>query len=190
MMSKSLRIVLAFCVILWLSVSLSACQRLPEPAPMLSPVAAGTPPISEATVITVPTPTAVVVAPVTSTGSVTTGTIPSASTGYGIVLGTVVEQSNGAPPTEAVMYLGALVGVQDNFPLVTMDRQTSPKAIPSPDTGRFIFVDVPPGEYGLVFWTPDASFPVEDPNKPGITLILKVDPGITQDIGTLQVPPH
>ena len=64
------------------------------------------------------------------------------------------------------MFLGELVGMEDNFPLVTVDRQKSPKAIPSSDTGRFIFVDVPPGQYGVVYWTPDGSFPVDDPQQP------------------------
>jgi hypothetical protein len=190
MKSSSLRIVLALSAVLLLSIALSACQQLPTSNPTQSPLAAVTPLASEASAIPLPKATMVTPESAVSTGKVVITTVPAASAGYGIVLGTILEKPSGAPPTEAVMYLGALVGVQDNFPLVTVDQQTSPKAIPSVDTGRFIFLDVPPGEYGLVYWTPDTSFPVEDPNKPGITLILKVRPGATEDVGTVQVLPH
>lgn len=183
-----MRYKLSIALILLLNVALSACRGVPDPDPMLSPITAATSPLSEATVAISPAETAATAIPATPVRPEATGAAPSK--GYGIVIGAVVETTSDAPPTETVMYLGALVGVQDNFPLITVDHQTSPKAIPSTDTGRFVFVDVPPGEYGLVYWTPDGSFLVEDPNQPGITLILTVQPGVTKDIGTLRVPPH
>jgi hypothetical protein len=186
-MSKSLRPMFALCVVLVVSIVLGACQSVPQPNPAQSPVPTAAP---EATVIKVPPDTAAAPATQPQAGSVVTGTIPTPSAGYAIVVGTILDKSTGLPPSEAVMFLGQLVGMEENFPLITVDRQTAPKAIPSPDTGRFVFMDVPPGEYGLSFWTPDGSFLVDDPQKPGISLILKLESGSVVDIGTLQVPPH
>ena len=134
-MSMSLRRVCALCAALVVSISVVACQQLPAPNPAQSSVARET----EAEV----TPASTI-----ATEVVITGTVPTPTAGYSVVAGAVVEKSSGAPPSEAVMFLGELVGMEDSFPLVTVDRQKSPKAIPSPDTGRFIFVDVPPGQYG------------------------------------------
>ena len=186
-MSKSSRPVFVLCVVLVISILLGACQPAPQPSPAQSPVTTAA---VEATVIKVPPATANAPATQAQAGSVVTGTIPTPSEGYAIVVGTILDKSTGLPPSEAVMFLGQLVGLEDNFPLVTVDHQTAPKAIPSSDTGRFVIMDVPPGQYGLSFWTPDGSFLVDDPQKPGISLILKLESGSVVDVGTLQVPPH
>ena len=152
---------------------MSACQSIPTPATTQSPLATPGDRIASATEAA-PTPE----------------TVPTPKAEYGVVSGTLVNSETVQPTSEVVLFLGELHGRENGFPIVAVDRQLSPKAFPASATGRFMFVDVPPGEYGLIYWDPDASFLVDQPDKVGESLIVTVKPGSVQDVGSLRVPPH
>jgi hypothetical protein len=69
-----------------------------------------------------------------------------------------------------------------------MDIANSPKAIISND-GRFLAVNIPPGEYVLVLWTPVEARFVPDPTNTANELIVTVISNQIIDIGTVQAPP-
>jgi hypothetical protein len=165
--------------LLSVGVLLAACQAIPVPGPTQSPLA--TP--KESTVSVTEAAPATQVAPQPEV-------VPTPGAEYGVVTGTVMTSETTQPTSEVVMFLGEMHGREDGFPIVAVDRQLSPRAVPASTTGRFVFVDVPPGEYGVIYWDPDASFLVERPDKAGESLIITVESGSAQDVGVLQVPPH
>jgi hypothetical protein len=114
--------------------------------------------------------------------------IPTPPEGFGMVTGVVLLEATGQPPREAVMFLGTFSVGDGDFPIVDVNRQTAPSAIPSPTTGRFVIADVSPGQYGLSYWTPDGSALVNDPADPQYSLILTIEAGKTIDVGTLRAP--
>lgn len=71
--------------------------------------------------------------------------------------------------------------------LLERDHDNSPAAVVDRSTGRFVFVDVEPGKYGLIIWEPMGSGPVTDPET-GETLFFEVSAGEVKDLGTLYFP--
>jgi hypothetical protein len=105
-----------------------------------------------------------------------------------VVVGFAYEEKNRGPLQDGLIYLGEVVGEKDNFPLVSVDRQTSPYALPSKETGKYIFPAVRPGKYGVVFWSPDANFLASDPDRPERSLMITVEAGKTLEIAPLFIP--
>jgi hypothetical protein len=165
--------------LLMVGILLSACLPIPNPAPTQSPLSAPT-----GIILTVTNSVPATKEPLVP------DEVPTPGASYGVVTGMLATSDTPQSINEMVLFLGDVSGREDGFPIVAVDRQRSPKAFPSSTTGRFVFIDVPPGEYGLVYWDPDASFLVDRPDKAGESLIITVTPGSTQDVGVLQVPPH
>ena len=68
-----------------------------------------------------------------------------------------------------------------------LDTEHSPRAYFQRETGRFVFVDVPPGEYGLIVWEPFNSILVNDPNT-GRTLFVSVESDQIIKLEYLEIP--
>jgi hypothetical protein len=71
--------------------------------------------------------------------------------------------------------------------LLELDHDNSPSALLDRTTGRFMFLNVEPGKYGLVVWEPMSSAPVPDPET-GETLFFEFSAGEVKDLGTLRFP--
>jgi len=71
--------------------------------------------------------------------------------------------------------------------LLELDQDNSPRAFLDRATGRFVFVDIEPGKYGLIVWEPMNSVIVNDPETGG-TLFVTLSADRVVDVGTLPVP--
>jgi hypothetical protein len=111
--------------------------------------------------------------------------IPTPSPGKGVVIGEVVDSQTQQAPFEVILYLGGMIQMDNGIPVVRLDRETAPFAIPVQD-GRFAIADVEPGEYGVIVFSPDGSFMADNPDGSG-SLVVKVTPGETVDVGRIVV---
>ena len=111
---------------------------------------------------------------------------PEPAEGLAALGGKFVNQRTGRAPAESIVYLGEIVYTDTGLPIIRLDRQTAPFAILA-DNGEFIFQDVLPAEYAVVFFTPEHSFPIDDAGT-GETLILKLQPNDKIDLGVVELP--
>jgi hypothetical protein len=70
--------------------------------------------------------------------------------------------------------------------LLELDTEVAPRAQMDRGTGRFVFVDVEPGRYGLIAWEPMNSAPVND-QETGETLFIELTAGEVKDVGALEI---
>lgn len=112
--------------------------------------------------------------------------IPEPAEGLTSLGGVFINQRTGQAPAESIVYLGEIVYTDTGLPVVRLDRQTAPFAILE-DNGEFVFRDIVPAEYAVVFFTPDVSFPIDDAET-GETLILDLQPNDKIDLGVVELP--
>lgn len=112
--------------------------------------------------------------------------IPEPAEGLAALGGRFLNQRTGKVPEESIVYLGEIVYTDTGLPIIRLDRQTAPFAILE-ENGEFIFRDILPMEYAVVFFTPELSFPIDDAET-GETLILKLQPNDKIDIGVVELP--
>lgn len=110
--------------------------------------------------------------------------VPTPATDSAVVWGQVVDQVTGQAPLDSTVFLGKLTSMDTGTPIVSLHRTDAPGAMLTGD-GRFVIADVPPGEYGVVLFTPDISFLVDDGE--GGSLLVEVEPGQTLDLGRIEV---
>lgn len=116
--------------------------------------------------------------------------IPNASANSGVVFGMILSlDSKNSPYVAPDLYLGAYLrpdGGDVEAPLlVGISPDEDPKALKAQD-GTFVFVDVPPGTYGLFIYTPMSAFLMTDA-KTGEYVNIQVEAGQLIDLGTLYV---
>jgi hypothetical protein len=148
-----------------------ACQS--EPQAQSTPAAAPSPPPSGAT---------------NTAAGATPGAprvIPTAAQDKGVVHGILLEADSKQPLTEAKgvdVFLGAVLRSADNPQgLASLDKLTAPRADPD-DSGRFVFADVPPGEYALIVRSPISEVVARKLDQSG-DVIVTVVPGNAIDLG-------
>lgn len=112
--------------------------------------------------------------------------IPEPAEGLAALGGAFVNERTGKAPEESIVYLGDIVYTDTGLPIIRLDRQTAPFAILE-ENGEFIFRDIVPAEYSVVFFTPDFSFPIDDAET-GETLILDMQPNDKIDLGIVELP--
>jgi hypothetical protein len=152
----ALLLVSAFCI--------QGCHKDLESSPTLSPLATFE--------SVLPTP---VVEP----------SLPQPSPGLAVIGGRIIDLRTQRAPLEGVVYLGKIVRMDNGQPVTRLDRETAPSAVPM-ESGWFVFQDVAPDEYGLVFYMPELSFLVDDPQGEG-SLIFTVVPDQVLDLGKIEV---
>jgi len=145
-----------------IGVMINACEERALPT-FISPLP------SPSLVVTNPLPTPEIATP-----------FPTSQPGMGTVRGALTGMMGGD------LYLAKLLP-DDDFPLFEFEMGVSAKATMY-ETGEFIIIDVPPGRYGLVFWTPLNSFLINDP-KTGTTLIIAVEEDKLVDLGKIASSP-
>ncbi|MDE3091544.1 MAG: hypothetical protein KGJ80_19415 [Chloroflexota bacterium] len=68
-------------------------------------------------------------------------------------------------------------------PAIAFSYSTDPHTVAYDSTGRFVFSDVPPGNYVLIVWHPGLSFVIESPE--GGAFRIDVEANKTIDLGTI-----
>lgn len=117
-------------------------------------------------------------------------TVPEPVPGMAVVTGKVLSISEGNGPfLNASLYLGSYIspneGGEDAPQLVGISPGIDPMAQQAQD-GTFVFVDVPPGSYGLFIYTPMSAFLMSDA-KTGEYVNVTIEAGQLIDLGTLYV---
>lgn len=112
--------------------------------------------------------------------------LPVSAEGLATLGGVFINQRTGKAPEESIVYLGDIVYTDTGLPIVQLDRQTAPFAILK-ENGEFVFKDIFPAEYAVIFFTPDISFPIDDAET-GQTLILNLQPDDKIDLGIIELP--
>lgn len=114
-----------------------------------------------------------------------TAALPSPPSGLATVGGVILDNSTKRPPLEGTVYLASIQEMDNGNPVVVLDKDMDPFAIPM-DNGQFIFSEVHPNKYGFVLYTPDFSFLIDDP-KTGESLMVDILPDQVLDLGTIEV---
>lgn len=112
--------------------------------------------------------------------------LPKPPEGLATIGGSIIDATTRQARPESLIYLGKWVYTDQGLPVVSLDRQLAPVYVIEPN-GRFLFQNVDPGEYALVFFTPDYSFLLED-NETGESIKLEVKPGDIIDLGQFELP--
>jgi hypothetical protein len=112
--------------------------------------------------------------------------VPTPRSGSGVVVGAATVQDVGIPMGGAEVFLGDHIGATEEVPLYGFDPEVAPHTV-ADAYGRFVFTEVPPGEYVIVFWTPFSSVMASDPVS-GEPLVVSVMAGQTTEVGELTEP--
>jgi hypothetical protein len=111
--------------------------------------------------------------------------IPTAAQDKGVVHGVLLEIDTKEPLSEAKgvdLFLGAVLRSGDNGQsLASLDKLTAPRADPDAN-GRFVFADVPPGEYALIVRSPISEVVARKQDQDG-DVIVTVVAGQAIDLG-------
>jgi hypothetical protein len=121
----------------------------------------------------------------TSSKTLTPLTVLTPSSDSAIIGGVLLEKSTGKPPVEGTLYLAEIAIMTNGKPVAQIDRKNDPYAFTAPN-GEFVFQDVKPGKYGLVYYTPELNFLLDDPKGSG-SLIIDVAAGQVIDVGTIEL---
>ena len=113
--------------------------------------------------------------------------IPTPSKDSGVVIGRILVEGSREAYLGANLLLGEVVEAdQPGYPpLIGFSEQSNPKAVIAKD-GSFLFINVPPGKYGLVMTNLLSTSLIENPET-GESLIISVDAGELIDLGELFV---
>ncbi len=145
----------------------------------------GRQPASEQTGSLSPLPT-----PGAETGSPSPGSllqIPTPAGDLAVVTGIILRGSPAQPVQQAILYLGQIQVSESGTPVVTsLNKQTAPRSTVDA-TGRFVFADVPPGDYALVLDLISSTVVLRNPTGGG-DLIVKAQAGKVTDLGSLTYP--
>lgn len=109
-----------------------------------------------------------------------------ASADVGVTTGTLYRLDEGkrVPMSGALLYLGTLLKNSEGAEaMVQLDRTIAPKAITN-GLGQFVFTDLPPGRYGLMFDAIEGVLLLNDPDDSS-DMIIEVTGGQINDLGEL-----
>lgn len=170
-MAVEAKIVVTLVALTLLATLLMGCQ---ESSSFMSPVSTSPLPSIVATDLSRPTPTAQPLV------------FPTSRPGFATLTG-IALRADTRTSIQNDLFLGEVIETTDpNRPIVGLDTTEAPKAILDPNTGAFVFYDVPPGRYALVIWQPlGAPILVED-KVAGGTLLLTLEPDDNITLGTIE----
>jgi len=116
-------------------------------------------------------------------------TVPTPSSGSGVVVGQMIDQDTGEPMQYVYVYLGKRIYLTPG-PGYTygLQENSSPHAQTN-DKGQFAIADAPPGTYLLMIFTPRSASVVMEPNTDR-EMDIVVTAGETLELGEVEaVPP-
>jgi hypothetical protein len=113
--------------------------------------------------------------------------IPEPGKDTGIVIGQLLTPGPGGDPYIGVLYLASTLAPSDPKypPMVAFSEATDPKAVQDRN-GNFLFVDVPPGKYAMLIWTPVTNTVIEN-LETGEYLYFDVNAGEVLDLEIVSV---
>lgn len=173
-------------ILLVLVASLYGCRA--EPAPEVStPSPSGPVPTSPSSSSPLATPLSGT-SPLFPSGAFVPTPIPQPASDKGSVTGRLVDYISGEPALPMVIYLGTLSlidieGAESH--LVQMQPSSSPDASVD-EHGYFAFLDVPPGVYAMVAWTPVNSWVISDPATE-LDILVTIEANKITELGELAV---
>jgi hypothetical protein len=112
--------------------------------------------------------------------------VPTPSTGeVGVVTGQLLRLEDGETEgmDDAVLYLGGIIQADEGLELVELDKQVAPMA-ETDALGNFVFTDVPPERYGLMYDTPRGTLLLKNPET-SQDMIIEVTGGEVISLGEL-----
>ncbi len=113
-------------------------------------------------------------------------TLPTPKDDTGIITGYLLENKThpSAPSGTVVIALATIVPGPDGTPMVArFNREEAPHTL-TDSNGRFVFEDIPPGQYGLIVDRISDAFLLNDPETGG-DFIFTVTAGEMLDLGNL-----
>jgi hypothetical protein len=102
----------------------------------------------------------------------------------GIVVGAL--SLEGQPAPGHTMYLAAVISSGEGMEMAALDPANDPRA-ESDGAGYFVFLDVPPGRYGLGISSPVGPLLIRGAD--GDEIIAEVLAGQVTDLGTVRIVP-
>ena len=108
--------------------------------------------------------------------------VPTPASDTAVVAGTVETEDLGDPMQGVQVFLGEPIGSGSEEPVFGLDPASAPGAQTDVE-GHFVISDVPPGDYGIILWSPVNSILARDPET-GDALRVSVDAGDVVDVGT------
>lgn len=113
--------------------------------------------------------------------------VPTPPADKGAIVGRFVDFETGQPPEDAIpIVLGKLVPMSSgDSAVITMSPSTSPQSIID-EHGYFAFLNVKPGTYAMVFWTPAESYVISDPETED-AILATVNAGEITDLGKMVI---
>ena len=169
-------------VVLLLTLVLVGCGVEPTATPVSeSPTVQATPILTP----TKPAPTSTEPAPTPTESAPTPVPMPSAD--KGAIVGRFIDFETGEPPRTAMpVFLGELLPLEpgDSF-MITMLPTSAPQTEVNVQ-GDFVFSDVEPDTYAMIFWTPMNNWVISDPETEEAILVT-VNAGEITDLGEVVV---
>ena len=113
--------------------------------------------------------------------------VPLPSADRGAIVGRFVDFETGEPPRTAMpVFLGELAPLTpgDSF-MITMLPSSAPQTEVDAQ-GYFVFSDIEPDTYAMIFWTPMKSWVISDPETEEAILVT-VNAGEITDLGEIAV---
>lgn len=114
--------------------------------------------------------------------------IPEPSSDTGVITGQLLTPGPGGEPYYATLYLAQTIEASEAGypPIISFSENENPVA-QQDKSGRFLFINVPPGEYALAIWSPISSTVIQDPDT-GDYLVFEVKAGEITDLGVISIP--
>jgi hypothetical protein len=114
------------------------------------------------------------------------GTIPAPGLDTGVVVGRLFSSKMDAPLSDMGIYLGEYTYLTPGPEHLISVRQEGSPHTNTDANGYFAIVDIPPGSYPLLAWTPFTSYVV--PDESGLQeLVVEVIAGQVTDLGEIQI---
>jgi hypothetical protein len=114
--------------------------------------------------------------------------VPTPSPGLGVIVGALIDQTQDAPLVDRTLYLAPLIKSEDGtMEVARLVVETAPSA-QTDAAGQFVFVDVPPGRYGIVLSGQANDYLLADFRSESEVLVV-VEAGQTADTGEIWIVP-
>lgn len=116
------------------------------------------------------------------------GELPDPEPGSGHVAGRLISETDDEPIATATIFLGDLLEADGSVSGVGLEPDIAPQA-ETDAQGRFVFMNAPPGRYGLIWWRSHReSYALSAGEQDeGEFLIVVVEDGHTTDLGDVTV---